>query len=150
MSCARSVRAATKMSGISYSPRIRPRKDIRPLLARIASDIRSTPVLPRGGVVGPIAPIGYRESNDANVVEKRASQHDVSTDRCSHGGHPGVQLHLIPEIGRPDKRTQDQEKGYLAIRRAASEAPFASDRKSTRLNSSHGYISYAVFCLKKK
>src|SRR2546422_6138210 len=30
--------------------------------------------------------------------------------------------------------------------------PFGSneDRKSTRLNSSHGYISYAVFCLKKK
>src|SRR2546422_5661153 len=26
----------------------------------------------------------------------------------------------------------------------------ARDRKSTRLNSSHGYISYAVFCLKKK
>src|SRR2546422_7923966 len=28
--------------------------------------------------------------------------------------------------------------------------PRAADRKSTRLNSSHGYISYAVFCLKKK
>src|SRR2546429_1187329 len=27
---------------------------------------------------------------------------------------------------------------------------FLEDRKSTRLNSSHGYISYAVFCLKKK
>src|SRR2546429_2428210 len=27
---------------------------------------------------------------------------------------------------------------------------FGTDRKSTRLNSSHGYISYAVFCLKKK
>src|SRR5205809_482738 len=27
---------------------------------------------------------------------------------------------------------------------------FRSDRKSTRLNSSHGYISYAVFCLKRK
>src|SRR2546429_3094015 len=27
---------------------------------------------------------------------------------------------------------------------------FGLDRKSTRLNSSHGYISYAVFCLKKK
>src|SRR5256884_4511107 len=27
---------------------------------------------------------------------------------------------------------------------------FDEDRKSTRLNSSHGYISYAVFCLKKK
>src|SRR5256884_2936372 len=29
-------------------------------------------------------------------------------------------------------------------------APMPRDRKSTRLNSSHGYISYAVFCLKKK
>src|SRR2546429_3127964 len=29
-------------------------------------------------------------------------------------------------------------------------SPKALDRKSTRLNSSHGYISYAVFCLKKK
>src|SRR2546422_2326828 len=29
-------------------------------------------------------------------------------------------------------------------------AETAEDRKSTRLNSSHGYISYAVFCLKKK
>src|SRR5256884_2812432 len=28
--------------------------------------------------------------------------------------------------------------------------PLEADRKSTRLNSSHGYISYAVFCLKKK
>src|SRR2546429_6513311 len=28
--------------------------------------------------------------------------------------------------------------------------PVLQDRKSTRLNSSHGYISYAVFCLKKK
>src|SRR2546429_1595146 len=28
--------------------------------------------------------------------------------------------------------------------------PVHQDRKSTRLNSSHGYISYAVFCLKKK
>src|SRR5216684_8168477 len=32
-----------------------------------------------------------------------------------------------------------------------SDSPCApADRKSTRLNSSHGYISYAVFCLKKK
>src|SRR5687768_17736812 len=37
-------------------------------------------------------------------------------------------------------------------RRADHPAPLRErqDRKSTRLNSSHGYISYAVFCLKKK
>src|SRR5205809_7212380 len=33
---------------------------------------------------------------------------------------------------------------------ASCTAGRAADRKSTRLNSSHGYISYAVFCLKKK
>src|SRR5256884_2150857 len=33
---------------------------------------------------------------------------------------------------------------------AGGGGPAAEDRKSTRLNSSHGYISYAVFCLKKK
>src|SRR2546426_9309478 len=31
-----------------------------------------------------------------------------------------------------------------------TEPPYAGDRKSTRLNSSHLVISYAVFCLKKK
>src|SRR5690606_41756460 len=34
--------------------------------------------------------------------------------------------------------------------RASGESPFGPDRKSTRLNSSHVKISYAVFCLKKK
>src|SRR5687768_17780258 len=33
--------------------------------------------------------------------------------------------------------------------RATQYAVLTIDRKSTRLNSSHGYISYAVFCLKK-
>src|SRR2546422_7533762 len=33
---------------------------------------------------------------------------------------------------------------------AGSDRMMCRDRKSTRLNSSHGYISYAVFCLKKK
>src|SRR2546422_2797155 len=39
-----------------------------------------------------------------------------------------------------------------ALRRQGSRPQGARDRdrKSTRLNSSHGYISYAVFCLKKK
>src|SRR2546422_1753650 len=46
---------------------------------------------------------------------------------------------------------------YLAMARGTGGVPacemtkwFDTDRKSTRLNSSHGYISYAVFCLKKK
>src|SRR2546422_2947476 len=37
-----------------------------------------------------------------------------------------------------------------APRPSREPAAGVQDRKSTRLNSSHGYISYAVFCLKKK
>src|SRR2546422_8434753 len=38
----------------------------------------------------------------------------------------------------------------LALEEPDDSHAHDSDRKSTRLNSSHGYISYAVFCLKKK
>src|SRR5437867_9283619 len=49
-------------------------------------------------------------------------------------------------IGRPDPPDAGQGAGA-----ARQEDPvFQSDRKSTRLNSSHRTISYAVFCLKKK
>src|SRR2546422_5571787 len=37
-----------------------------------------------------------------------------------------------------------------AVLSARDQNRLTLDRKSTRLNSSHGYISYAVFCLKKK
>src|SRR2546429_6833277 len=40
--------------------------------------------------------------------------------------------------------------GGGAARHRSPAGRAARDRKSTRLNSSHGYISYAVFCLKKK
>src|SRR2546422_4597995 len=39
---------------------------------------------------------------------------------------------------------------HLTMRGPSAVATASGDRKSTRLNSSHGYISYAVFCLKKK
>src|SRR2546422_5567397 len=46
-----------------------------------------------------------------------------------------------------------QHSGVCASRRPSpreNAVGLSGDRKSTRLNSSHGYISYAVFCLKKK
>src|SRR2546429_5744594 len=39
---------------------------------------------------------------------------------------------------------------WVLTSRWAQPVGKTTDRKSTRLNSSHGYISYAVFCLKKK
>src|SRR2546429_4431447 len=39
---------------------------------------------------------------------------------------------------------------WRRFKKKQDERSNCKDRKSTRLNSSHGYISYAVFCLKKK
>src|SRR2546429_6093775 len=61
------------------------------------------------------------------------------------GGGPGagpVAMKKILEPFRPVPILAEKEGGRLALEPVR-------DRKSTRLNSSHGYISYAVFCLKK-
>src|SRR2546429_4586016 len=58
----------------------------------------------------------------------------------------GVQTCALPIY--PDRRRPRARRP--ARRHLLSPAAAGADRKSTRLNSSHGYISYAVFCLKKK
>src|SRR2546429_6357361 len=55
-----------------------------------------------------------------------------SDDRSEQALHPPDHGQFRARSGRPSGWPDDR------------------DRKSTRLNSSHGYISYAVFCLKKK
>src|SRR5687768_17744872 len=59
-----------------------------------------------------------------------------------------------PEVGaqRLDGREHgDREAAQRVVEDARRDrGRIERDRKSTRLNSSHGYISYAVFCLKKK
>src|SRR5687768_18293996 len=58
---------------------------------------------------------------------------------------------LLNPLGRRGPRTMRMPM-ELPLAQAAQKYDdvLAKDRKSTRLNSSHGYISYAVFCLKKK
>src|SRR5256885_7305748 len=67
----------------------------------------------------------------------------------------GVQTCALPISGAEDRRPPDQLPGRAAVgdHGARPRRPGAireGDRKSTRLNSSHLVISYAVFCLKKK
>src|SRR3712207_7569984 len=48
------------------------------------------------------------------------------------------------------RHDHDGDRGRVGVRRAVVRHEPQRDRKSTRLNSSHANISYAVFCLKKK
>src|SRR5438128_11935628 len=57
----------------------------------------------------------------------------------------------IPDDPSVSQLQLGEARSRTSLARSVLACPFSpSDRKSTRLNSSHGSISYAVFCLKKK
>src|SRR2546429_6840066 len=61
----------------------------------------------------------------------------------------GRDAHLVFQL-RPGAYNDETLIEFLTeLHQLEQQRPLV-DRKSTRLNSSHGYISYAVFCLKKK
>src|SRR5688500_19803867 len=75
-----------------------------------------------------------RKELDAEVLFDAASRGRYSTD---------ASIYQVEPIGVVLPRSEEAARAALAV--AAEQ-----DRKSTRLNSSHLVISYAVFCLKKK
>src|SRR5205809_1927339 len=67
------------------------------------------------------------------------------TERPALGDHAlGATHRVLVELRWPEVPMDG------ALRRESRGLQRGRDRKSTRLNSSHGYNSYAVFCLKKK
>src|SRR5690606_25145816 len=88
-----------------------------------------------------IVPISAQHGQNLEVLEKLVAKHLPEGE------------HFFPE----DQIT-DRSSRFLAaelvrekiMRQLGAEVPYQIDRKSTRLNSSHVKISYAVFCLKKK
>src|SRR2546422_8573208 len=84
----------------------------------------------------------FRSGDESPKSEVRGERAEAE------GGEPVPQelQKLVNEASAAIRRGQP-------VKQPGSPSPAglaASDRKSTRLNSSHGYISYAVFCLKKK
>src|SRR2546426_4516339 len=75
--------------------------------------------------------------SDHHVPGHEPIVHQRAVRRVRHGAKDGC-----------DRRAEGVEAGDGRGR--GSAAPCRTDRKSTRLNSSHLVISYAVFCLKKK
>src|SRR5690625_6197894 len=70
------------------------------------------------------------------------AEEDSAAEEAPNGSKPRARPRAA--LSRRRSAIKANEQGF-----AAGDA-FAGDRKSTRLNSSHVAISYAVFCLKKK
>src|SRR2546430_7242877 len=82
----------------------------------------------------------FRSVEERGVLEEHA-------DRLEHEGEVvSVELRDVAaaDLDLPARRPEEADQ---VLRRVVLPEP---DRKSTRLNSSHSQISYAVFCLKKK
>src|SRR2546422_10615766 len=79
-------------------------------------------------------------------AETRGGATDRRARRATRGDRRRSGLLRAPTLPR-----RGRDGAWPAfVRRPRDSARADRDRKSTRLNSSHGYISYAVFCLKKK
>src|SRR5688500_19150043 len=93
----------------------------------------------RGGSRSAIA---RRADRLAGRVPANVARREKTALRCSHPGVRYDPANLVPDGGRDER--------CIRLQTHVDEDPFRRDRKSTRLNSSHLVISYAVFCLKKK
>src|SRR5690625_2198172 len=93
-----------------------------------------------------LAPAGVRRHIAALEREERIVVHEPAGPELRRRGRP-ARFYVATDAGR-----SGMSHSYPEIATAALDYLHAigGDRKSTRLNSSHVAISYAVFCLKKK
>src|SRR3712207_7138383 len=81
------------------------------------------------------------------------SEHDVEDRHLERARREANERARAPRAQHPDRLTEGRaryRRHERAVRTTDLGADTRGDRKSTRLNSSHANISYAVFCLKKK
>src|SRR5258705_6193423 len=98
-----------------------------------------------------------RDTEAAVIVERLTAEYDSAVGALkaalkafmTNGVAPDPVLRAKGAFAYPELRLTYTPSGPPP-RLARSYARFSQDRKSTRLNSSHLGISYAVFCLKKK
>src|SRR5205085_10667984 len=79
------------------------------------------------------------------------SLHDALPIFTINGAYTGASAETVAEtVVAPIEQQVNGVEGMLYMSSNSTADGRFSDRKSTRLNSSHSQISYAVFCLKKK
>src|SRR5438105_7840187 len=99
--------------------------------------------------LGKEQPARYGEAVRPRIMDKLRCNEGFTIQ----GGRHGIrETHRLPASFRvSDKKVRGVARiGVLVNEPTIVQRPLGLDRKSTRLNSSHEWISYAVFCLKKK
>src|SRR5256885_4334715 len=94
---------------------------------------------------------GLPRNDDALRSVARAQRRTIDRDGVIHSGWKlifGREPIVGSKYAKPLERKENSD-GTMRLRRAGEVSSPVKDRKSTRLNSSHLVISYAVFCLKK-
>src|SRR2546429_2510689 len=121
------------------------------LLPRLASDLLPQPagslsqqleVADRAAVTVVVSGGEYPERGDQGTPIEGIEAVEAAGALVFHAGTALHDGQLVTNGGRI--------LNVVGTGATVAEARSTADRKSTRLNSSHGYISYAVFCLKKK
>src|SRR2546422_6725464 len=109
-----------------------------------ADDVPARLRLPSGSPDSRLEQVGFGDAlgrpNELLLLLRKVSAEILRALRTQ----PDTSIHDF-DVGEDVGR---RELGLLRLRCFIGVR--SEDRKSTRLNSSHGYISYAVFCLKKK
>src|SRR6266550_5307917 len=90
---------------------------------------------------------GFLPAELALQMRRAIDEHFTNPQAHRPETHQVWNYWFVPEL-YTDLRTNPER--VIGHEWAAAFHEALRDRKSTRLNSSHGYISYAVFCLKKK
>src|SRR2546422_3441181 len=99
--------------------------------------------------------VPWRIGQDDAILAARWRR-EGDTLQITHGGtkFSAGQRFVLGAVEEPILFLRFERGDFLVVRPTEIRSPAndfdPTDRKSTRLNSSHGYISYAVFCLKKK
>src|SRR2546422_4610699 len=88
--------------------------------------------------------VSYGKRRAVEGVSLTVGRGEIVALLGANGSGKSTTLRTISGLVRP------AQGRVLYEGRDITREPADRDRKSTRLNSSHGYISYAVFCLKKK
>src|SRR5690606_28154484 len=158
---------AFERHGLSLAVRVGKEADLRRKAAQSALKARVLGKTDRGLSLdalvreGDLAAVGRdprgRDVRISRLVARREKEADLFRKAVKGEGDGKLDPHFFKPVQvdsglsfRASLRLDDHRRGQVDARKEVEPSGRGVDRKSTRLNSSHVKISYAVFCLKKK